>query len=373
MISKIFNFIANRLLDWSPVTYFWIQRSLFVGDERRTFFLQLSMLMRNGLMGKLALLKLVEVYGNNDSNPHSTKAVVAKECLDGLGESATVPDTLYEWVPYDEYQVINAAMSAKGGIAAGLQRAADLVERKGRMRGVLIAKLSNPAVQFVSVLGLLYYISSHALPQMLKMTKPDQWDFSAWMMAMVAEMVGNYGLVLLGAGVVLVLFMIWSIPNLTGVPRLWVEPIPPWSIVRETWGATFLYNYALLQSSGKMGKQILLEGIETANPYMAERMLGALTAVKNGKNIGEALHLAGYNFPSRAAVQFTRAIAGQEGGQEALMQFTTEWMDETVRKVSALADTLNVFVMLFNFTVLISVLMGASSIGMTAINAIGTH
>jgi len=208
---------------------------------------------------------------------------------------------------------------------------------------------------------------------MLKMTKPDQWDYSAWMMATVSNVVGNYGLLLLGIGVVIVLFTIWSIPNLTGAVRLKFESLPPWSVVREMWGATFLFNYALLLSSGRMGKQILLDGIETANPYMTERMLGALTAVKNGKNIGEALYLAGYNFPSREAVEFTRAIAGQEGGQEALMQFTTEWMDETVRKVSVLADSLNVFVMLFNFSVLISVLMGASSIGMTAINTIGMH
>ncbi|MCA8197399.1 type II secretion system F family protein [Burkholderia vietnamiensis] len=363
----MFSMLADFL---PPSLVFWWQRMLFSGDERRAFYIQLAMLMRNGAVLGVALKTLHGIYSSNGTKPNRVKAVIAKECMDGLGESSTVPDTLFDWIPYDEYQLIEAGTKADGGVAEALKRAAELVKRKGVMRSTLINKLSYPMVQFAGVIALLYYVALKALPQILKMSKRDQWDFQAYMMDFLAHAVGGYGTIIAAGMVVCVAFMIWSLPNLTGSVRMWFEPFPPWSIMRRIWGATFLYNFALLQSAGRMGRDILVEGIETANPYMAERMQGALVGVKNGKNIGEALFLAGYNFPSREAVEFSRAIAGQEGGQESMMQFTAEWMDQTVEDVSSLADSVSVLVTLFNFAVLVFVLSGASSMGMAALDKV---
>jgi type II secretory pathway component PulF len=360
--------------EFFPSIYYSLQRFFFVGDERRVFYVHLSMMMRNGLVLRVALQKLYGIYSLSGRNTRiwNAKAAVTKECLDGLDQASTVPDTLYDWIPYDEHQLIDAGTKGGGGIELALKRAAELVERKGKMRSTIIAKMSYPLVQLIGVIFLLYYVAVNAMPQILRMSKPENWDFSAHVMAGLSFSVQHYGVLILTGMILMVLFMIWSLPNLTGTLRMWLEPIPPWSICARVWGATFLYNYALLQAQGRMGVEILLDGIETSNPYMSERMHGALVGVKNGKNIGEALHLAAFNFPSREAVEFTRAIAGQDGGHESLMQFTSEWMDQTVKDVSALSDFFSMLVMMFNFGVLFAVLSGASSMGMSAIGQAGT-
>jgi len=342
----------------------------FGGDQRRMFYAHLAMLLRNGMNLPAALTRLLSVYSFNGSKPNRVKALVAKECIDGLASSDTIPDSLMDWIPYDEHATIAAGLKGDGGIEKALGRASELVKRKAIMRSVLSKKLSYPAIQAVALCALLYYISKKALPQILQMTDKSHWDFTAYAMDVCATVVGDYGSVLLVVMLVIAGFTIWSINNLTGSARLWLERIPPWSIVRRTRGATFFYNYGLLQFSGEKGLDILKGFLENANPYMAERINGAIKGVKNGKNIGDALYLAGYEFPSREAVEFVRAIAGLEGGHESMMTFASEWMDQTVEEVSILADTMALLVQLANFATIAFVLAGSSSIGGAALGGI---
>lgn len=353
--------------DFFATLFFTLQRWWFVGDTRRSFYLELAMLIRNGTAQKTALEKLYSIYSYDGKKPRRIKGVVAKECLDGLAEPRTVPETLYDWVPFDEFQLISAGRKGEGGTERALVRAADLVRRKNAMRSTLIKKLSYPGVQAIALVALLYYIAKKALPQILKMSKPETWDWSAYLMSLFAHIVGDYAVMIGALMVVGIAFTIWSIPNLTGPLRIRLERLPPWSIVCRIWGSTFLFNYALLQNAGQMGPVILKDALQMANPYVAERMHGALIGVKSGKNIGESLHLAGFNFPSREGVEFARTIAGQEGGADAMMQFTGEWLDKTVEDVGALADVVASLITMLNIATIVFVLAGSGSIGTAAL------
>src|SRR5258708_1410413 len=82
----------------------------FDGDQRRMFYAQLAMLMRNGMNLQAALTKLLSVYSFDGKKPNRVKALVAKECVDGLAASATIPDSLIAWIPYDEHATIAAGV-----------------------------------------------------------------------------------------------------------------------------------------------------------------------------------------------------------------------------------------------------------------------
>lgn len=357
------------LIDVFDSVRFRIDRLRLNGDERKMVYTHLAMLMRNGLSQQEALARLVAVYGREGKRPGAIKAVVCRECLEGLSASDTVADTLSDWVPYDEHSTIAASANADGGFQQGLTRAKELVERKQRMSAVLRKKLSEPLVQALALLGLMFYLAHNALPQILKMTSKDQWGFSAYAMDFIANYVGNYGIVWLCILIALSIFTLWSINNLTGRFRLILESVPPWSIVRRLRGSAFLYNFGMLQSSGVMGMTILKGFLEYSNPYMTERINGAIVGVKNGKSIGEALYQAGYEFPSREGVEFARAIGGLKEGHDALKIFAMEWMDQTVEDVSAIADGIALLVQLANIGTIALVFMGAGSIGSAAFGA----
>ena len=89
--------------------------------------------------------------------------------------------------------------------------------------------------------------------------------------------------------------------------------------------------------------------------------------VKLGKNLGEALYDAGYEFPSRQAIEYLRLIVTLDGGPEQLMEFADDWMTDTIEQVGALGSMIGNLALLSIFAVMGLVISGMSSVAMKAL------
>ncbi|KVV07494.1 type II secretion system F family protein [Burkholderia ubonensis] len=347
------------------------RRGRFNAKERSSFYSKLGMLTKNGLNLKMALTTLYGVFSENGTKPNRIKAIVADECLAGQRAGKDIATTLMDWVPYEEAATIAAGARSEKGQHEALLRARQIVKRKAEMRKLLTKALSYPTLLWVAMAGLLYYTSKTVMPNLIRMTKPENWDITAQIMSVMANIVGEHGKLVLCVIFSIVACVIWSIGHVTGLPRVYLDRIPPWSIVRTVRGATFLYNFGVLQASGVKGLTILHGELKHANAYMKERIEGAIMGVKNGKNIGEALHLAGHEFPSREAIEYLRVIAPLNGGPEQMMEFAEDWMADSMEQVEAIAAVLGNLSLIAVFGVMGFLLSGAGSIGMQAMGSMG--
>ncbi|HEP6430534.1 TPA: type II secretion system F family protein [Burkholderia cenocepacia] len=363
--------MIDWLMDLAIEVAEFYRRSRFSSKERSSFYSKLGMLTKNGLTLKTALSTLHNVFSENGTKPNRIKAIVTEECLAGQRAGKEIALTLMDWVPYEEAATIAAGARSEGGQHTALLRARQIVKRKSEMRKLLTKALSYPTMLWVAMAGLLYYTSKTVMPNLIRMTKPENWDMTAQIMSVMANVVGEHGKLVLLLIFAVVAAVIWSVGHVTGLPRVYLDRVPPWSIVRTVRGATFLYNFGVLQASGVKALSILHSELKHANAYMKERIEGAIMGVKNGRNIGEALHLAGHEFPSREAIEYLRVIAPLNGGPEQMMEFAEDWMAESMEQVEAIAAVLGNLSLIAVFGVMGFLLSGAGAIGMQAMGSMG--
>ncbi|MBN3729337.1 type II secretion system F family protein [Burkholderia sp. Tr-20390] len=349
----------------------WYRRGRFSSKDRSSFYSKLGMLTKNGLTLKAALTTLHNVFSEGGTKPNKIKAIVAEECLAGQRAGKDIASTLVDWVPYEEAATIAAGARSEQGQHEALLRARQIVKRKAEMRKLMTKALSYPTMLWVAMGGLLYYTSKTVMPNLIRMTKPESWDVTAQIMSVLANIVGVHGELVLLVVFSVIGAVIWSIGHVTGLPRVYLDRLPPWSIVRTVRGATFLYNFGVLQASGDKAITILHNELKHANAYMRERVEGAIMGVKNGKNIGEALHMAGHEFPSREAIEYLRVIAPLNGGPEQMMEFAEDWMADSMEQVEAIAAMLGNLSLIAVFGVMGFLLSGAGAIGMQAMGSMG--
>ena len=76
---------------------------------------------------------------------------------------------------------------------------------------------------------------------------------------------------------------------------------------------------------------------EYANPWLRERIQGAMYGIRMGSNLGVALEDAGYNFPDKKAIQFVRILAAREGFEAAINNYAQRWLAESVHRLQVMA------------------------------------
>jgi type II secretory pathway component PulF len=143
------------------------------------------------------------------------------------------------------------------------------------------------------------------------------------------------------AVVALIVAVFVSMPYWRGGARNVMDKFPPYSVYRLILGSGFLMAFSALQSAGITVEKSLFRLSEMANPWLRERLEGALFGVKSGLNCGEALRNAGYDFPSKEIVDDLCVYAKFRGFSDALKLIADEWMEEGVERISAQMKVLN--------------------------------
>jgi type II secretory pathway component PulF len=104
--------------------------------------------------------------------------------------------------------------------------------------------------------------------------------------------------------------------------------------------------FSALQAAGVTVEKSLLRLSSMAQPWLRERLDGALLGVRSGLNCGEALKNAGYAFPSKEVIDDLCVYAEHKGFSEALRLLAAEWMEEGVESIGLRMKVLNGFAIL---------------------------
>jgi type II secretory pathway component PulF len=156
---------------------------------------------------------------------------------------------------------------------------------------------------------------------------------------------------------------LWSLAYYTGPGRIFLDRwIPPWSIYKVIQGSTFLKNVAVQTRAGIQLFDTVNGMLSLATPWMRERLQAAMYGIEQGKNLGEALHNAGYEFPDRRSVQILRVLASRDGFDETLYNFAKRWAAGSVKRVERASGVLLVVAILIMGGVTGTALLGMQSL-----------
>lgn len=316
----------------------WIVRLNFGSSARIEFYESLSLLMENGVQLIDALGELSEVASEDGKKPTAPLAIIYDHLIDGVRGGKRLSALLRKYVNYEECSLI-AGGEKSGDMKQAFEYAVRVIIKKREIMGAVARATVYPTVLGGMAIFLINMVATKLVPKFTKMSNPETWEGNARVVYLMGEFVRNYGHHAL-AGIILLLVMLaFSFPYLRGPVRIYLDRIFPWSLYRMLYGSTFLLNVSVMIGSGVQMRDALDSLARNANPWLRERIEGALYGTGIGANLGVALMNSGYEFPDKRAVRFLRVLANQEGFEKAVAKFGERWMDESVKRAKAIGNT----------------------------------
>lgn len=318
----------------------WWARAQMTETARLRLYRKIAKMLANGLPLLKVLEELRDRASHGGRKPNEAMAIVLEDCKRMVQNGHMLAEALACWVPRTEQMIIMAGEQS-GRLEGTLLSLTDVVQSSRRIKNVILGGIAYPLAVFALTIIYVYLFGTRVIPQFSRIADPEKWHGLAKSLYLMSLFVQNWMplVVAVLAGCFVALFA--SMPRWRGNLRVHADRLPPYSIYRLMAGSSFLIAFSALQFAGVTVEKSLARLAEIAQPWLRERLDGALLGVKSGLNCGEALRNAGYDFPSKEVVDDLCVYAEYKGFAEALKVLADEWMEEGVETISMQMKILN--------------------------------
>ena len=320
----------------------WWAKTQFSDTVRLRLYRKMAKMLNNGLPLLKVLEELRDRASSQGKKPNEPLAVILDDCRRGVQNGRLLSEALEGWVPKAE-QMILMAGEQSGRLEGTLLSVVAVVQANKKINAVIVGGLAYPVAILFLVLAYIYLFGTKVIPQFTMLMDPAKWHGAARSLYLMSVWVQQWMLyAVIGVAALLVLVFV-SLPRWRGNVRIVLDRVPPYSIYRLMAGSGFLMAFAALQAAGVTVEKSLMRLSNMAQPWLRERLDGALLGVRSGLNCGEALRNAGYGFPSQEVIDDLCVYAEYKGFAEALKLMADEWMEQGVEVISLRMKMLNGF------------------------------
>lgn len=306
------------------------------GATRIDFYEGFQNLVENGMSVNDSLKELNKIWSYGGKKPDEPLALVTRDLMVQLSNGTPLSRALSRWVPYEE-----ASLLAAGEQGAKLAQACSdivrIITAKQQIIGAVVSAVAYPAFLSVPLAMLLWMVATKMIPPMARVSSPDSWTGPALALYLLSNFVTSFGAITVVALFASIVAFVLSLSRWTGSIRMIFDKGPFYSTYRMVHGSTFLLNLAVMMRAN-IAPYVALEMLgEYANPWLKERIRGALYGIRMGSNLGMALDDAGHNFPDKKAIQFIRILAAREGFSNAINNYSERWLKTSIKRIQLMA------------------------------------
>lgn len=314
---------------------------LFGESKRLNLYRRISSRLKNGVNLDETLDHMYRRASKDGKNPGEVDAIAIGEWLSRIRNGKPFSEAIEGWAPNSERMIVSAGEKS-GFLAENLLSVCKVVESNSRMKMAILGSLVKPVMLLLAAIAVMMIFGLKVIPMFTKLSNPATWSGAAYSLYVVSNFVKSVWLwISLGIGAFVTAIMIISLPRLTGPLRVYLEYIPPWSIYKLFMGSSFIVALAALLKSGEPLQKSMMDLRRGANPWLAERLDGAMAGVRAGMNFGVALDRAGHKFPDVELIEDIVIYSNQGGFDDALDKIGREWLEEGVERVEKYAGILN--------------------------------
>ena len=268
----------------------------FSGQKKTRIIRQIQRLTRADVPIAKTLDMLWDLYSKRGKKPKEPIAQMVHEWRTRLSEGQSLASSMHGWISLPEELIIQAGEQSDR-LASALD---DALQADGAARGIrkaILGGLAYPFALFMALIFTLWGFSTEIVPTFATILPPERWTGNAATMYAVSQFITTwFPLIAMIAGG-LVAAAILSLPILTGPVRPYLDKLPPWSVYKISQGASYMIAMRGFISAGASIPDALRNMLKTGNPYFRERVAATLARINMGRNLGEAMLEAGYNFP----------------------------------------------------------------------------
>jgi len=307
-------------------------RMAFNGRQRARVYGKLAGYLRNSMPLSEALDTLHRSATRDGRHPNDPVAYVLREWRAGVMNGRSLARSAGDWISESDRVVLEAGEKS-GNLEIALENALYIGSATKRIRSAVIGGLAYPFALIAIAVGLCLLFGLQVIPAFKEIIPEEKWEGGAALLIYVSRFADTYALPTVVVFVAASVALWWSMPRWVGPVRARLDKFPPWSVYRLVQGAGFMLSVSSLLRAGAAVPEILSIMARGATPWYEERIVGAMRYVANGKNLGEALHLAGHDFPDDETVQDLRDYARMDKFDEVLEKLGREWVETSVVRI----------------------------------------
>lgn len=320
-------------------------KTTFSGQKKVRIIRQIQRLINAGVPITTTLDMLWKMYSRNGKKPKEPMAQMIREWQQRLSSGKSLASSMQGWISIPEQMIIEAGEQSDK-LAVALDDALQAENATRGIRKAILGGLAYPAILLVALIGILWGFSTEIVPTFATILPPEQWVGTPATTYTISQFIINWlpmlGMVLGGA----ITAMALSLPILTGPLRRILDYLPPWSIYKITQGASFMIAMRGFVSAGTTVPDAMRNMLKIGNPYFKERVAAIFARINMGRNLGEAMLEAGYNFPDNDIAGEVSIYAELDDFDVSLDILAKEWINGSVEKAKSAAKIMN-NVMLF--------------------------
>jgi len=315
-------------------------RLTFSGTRKTRIMRQIQRLVRAGVPLPRTLEMLWKLYSKEGRKPREPLAMMIAEWQSRLRQGKSFSESMHGWISIAEELIIEAGEQSDK-LAKALEDALKANTAGKKIRNTILGALIYPVFLIGVVIFMLRGFSTEIAPTFATILPVEEWPSTAQRIYMAARFFTDW-LAIIGmiAGSAIASSLL-SLPVLGGPVRRYLDYIPPWSIYKVTQGASFMISMRGFISAGVTIPDALRNMIRIGSPYLRERIRAIIARLNMGRNLGEAMLEAGYNFPENEIAGEVSIYAELGNFDEALDMLAIEWIDNSVEKVQTAGKLIN--------------------------------
>ncbi len=325
----------------------WLTKKAFGPKTRMRLWRKLSVQVHNSL----PIYTAIEAYLRFARRDKSPLQHLYARVLRGRDSGALLGDSFVGYASSEEIMLLRAGEKA-GDIEMGLNLCRDLLSNQGVIAKTIRSNLAYPVFLLVICIGMLIMVSRMIIPQLGMVYDPAEWTGAAALLRDIADFVNSWaGLATLIGFFVLCIVVYLSFPRWTGRLRQKIDNIGPYGIYKTMVGSSWMFTVAVLMRSGMQIRYIfeqILHDPQTSK-WLRERVQAIARQYSLGKNFGESLYSAGYQFPSKDAVDDMLTYSALPAMEEHMFDIAKDQMEFDVEFIKKRMKSLNVALMFFVF------------------------
>lgn len=309
-------------------------------DRRMATARKLASLLRNDftLMDALGRIEMIESYGGK--KPHEPFAIVMREWQKNLERGMTFSEATRGWVPPEETLLVTSGNLSN--LVVALENVGRVVDGTTRIRRAMRSAIAYPLFLLALTFGIIIMVGVYLVPPLAEVGGNDiVWRGTARGLIWLSEFSIKYWFPIV-MGFLVVIGLMWaSLPNWSGWLRSKFDSFPPWNIYKIQVSVSWLMALSAMVSAGVTIPDAMRMLADSANKYLRGILEHALHFIANGDNLGVALENADRNFPDREIIGDLTIYADMNGFDQNLTSVANDYLDQSIRKMEAISNTLN--------------------------------
>lgn len=309
-------------------------------EKRMAICRKLASLLRNDFTLINALERLEMIESKNGTKPNEPYAIAMREWQKSLERGMSFSDATRGWVPPEETLLVTSGNLSS--LVVALENVGRVVDGTQRIRRAMTTAVAYPLFLLALTFGIIIMVGVYLVPPLAEVAGSQiVWQGTARSLIWVSDISIKYWywFLVVFAGVVGIIWL--SLPRWSGQLRAKFDKLPPWSVYKIQVSVGLLMSLAAMVKTGVTIPDAMRMLADNANRYLRNILESALRFIANGDNLGVALTHTKRNFPDDDIIGDITIYADMNEFDDNLNQVVNDYLEESVRKMEKISDTLN--------------------------------